>query len=59
MCSLKYMYVKKKKKKKKKVRQGGVLWPQLFAIYMNDLAVCLTQCKAGCRQNETVTNHVC
>ena len=24
------------------VRQGGVLLPQLFAIYMNDLSVCLT-----------------
>ena len=25
---------------------------------MNDLSVCLTQCKAGCHLNETVTNHV-
>ena len=40
------------------VRQGGVLSPQLFAIYMNDLSVCLTQCKAGFHLNETVTNHV-
>ena len=32
------------------VRQGGVLLPQLFAIYMDDLSVCLTQCKAGCHQ---------
>ena len=40
------------------VRQGSVLSPQLFAIYMNDLSVCLTQCKAGCHLNETVTNHV-
>ena len=40
------------------VRQGGVLSPQLFVIYMNDLSVCLTQCKAGCHLNETVTNHV-
>ena len=30
------------------VRQGGVLSPQLFAIYMDDLSVCLTKCKAGC-----------
>ena len=37
------------------VRQGGVLSPKLFAI---DLSVCLTQCKAGCHLNETVTNHV-
>ena len=40
------------------VRQGRVLSPQLFAIYMDDLSVCLTQCKAGCHPNETVTNHV-
>ena len=25
---------------------------------MNDLSVCLTQCKAGCHLNETVTKHV-
>ena len=40
------------------VRQGDVLLPQLFVIYMDDLSVCLTQCKAGCHLNKTVTNHV-
>ena len=35
-----------------------VLPPRLIAIYMDDLSVCLTQCKAGCHLNETVTNHV-
>ena len=40
------------------VGQGGVLSPQLFAIYIDNLAVCLTECKAGCHLNETVTNHV-
>ena len=40
------------------VRQGGVLLPQLFVIFMDDLSVCLAQCKAGCHLNETVTNHV-
>ena len=40
------------------VTQGGVLLPQLFAIYVDDLSVCLTQRKAGCQLNETVTNHV-
>ena len=40
------------------VRQGGVLSPQLFAIYIDDLSVCLTQYNAGCHLNETVTNHV-
>ena len=39
------------------VRQGGVLLTQLFAIYMDDLSVCLTQCKAGCHLYDTVTNH--
>ena len=40
------------------VRQGGVLLPQSFAIYMDDLSVCITQCKTGCHLNETVINHV-
>ena len=30
----------------------------LFAIYIDDLSVCLSQCKAGCHLNETVTGHV-
>ena len=29
-----------------------------FAIYMDDLSVCLTQRKTGCHLNETVPNHV-
>ena len=41
------------------VRQGDVLSLKLFAIYMDDLSVCLTQSKAGCHINETITNHVC
>ena len=40
------------------MRQGGVLSSQLLAIYMDDLSVCFTQCKAGCHLNEAVTNHV-
>ena len=32
--------------------------PQLFAFYMDNLSVCLTQCKAGYHLNETVINHV-
>ena len=40
------------------MRHDGVLSPQLFAIYVHDLSVCLTECKAGCHLNETVTNHV-
>ena len=41
------------------VRQGGVLSPQLFAIYMGYLSVCLTQCNAGCHLNETLLIMVC
>ena len=40
------------------VRQGFFLLPQLLSIYMDDLSVCLTQCKAGSHLNENVTNHV-
>ena len=40
------------------MRQGGVLSSQLLAIYLDDLSVCVTQCKVGCHLNETVTNHV-
>ena len=40
------------------LRKGGVLLPQLFAIYMDNLSVCLTQCNAGCQLNETVINHI-
>ena len=35
-----------------------VLPPRLIAIYIDDLLVCLTQCKARCHINENVTNHV-
>ena len=40
------------------VRQGGVLSPKLFAIYMDDLSLYLIEYKAGCHLNETLTNHV-
>ena len=42
------------------VRQGGVLSPKLFAIYMysDDLSNELALCKSGCYINEQCMNHV-
>ena len=40
------------------MRQGDVLLSQLLTIYIVHLSACLTQCKAECHLNETVTNHV-
>ena len=39
------------------VRQGGVLSPKLFAIYI-DLSQDLATCKSGCYINEQCMNHV-
>ena len=38
------------------VRQGGVLSPVLFAIYVNDLLLKLNSCKFGCHINHTCFN---
>ena len=40
------------------VRQGGVLSPKLFAIYIDDLSQELATCKSGCYINEQCMNHV-
>ena len=40
------------------VRQGGVLSPKLFAIYLDDLSNELALCKSGCYINEQSMNHV-
>ena len=40
------------------VRQGGVLSPKLFAIYIDDLSNELALCKSGCYINEQCMNHV-
>ena len=40
------------------VRQGGVLSPKLFAIYIDDLSQDLAMCKSGCYINEQCMNHV-
>ena len=40
------------------VRQGGVLSPKLFAVYIDDLSQDLAMCKSGCYINEQCMNHV-
>ena len=40
------------------VRQGAVLSPKLFAIYIDDLSQDLAMCKSGCYINEQCMNHV-
>ena len=39
------------------VRQGGVLSPKLFAIYIDDLSNEIALCKSGCYINEQCMNH--
>ena len=40
------------------VRQGGILSPRLFSIYIDDLSKQLTKCYAGCYIGDTCINHV-
>ena len=40
------------------VRQGGVLSPKLFAVYVNDLSLNLAKCKVGCFIDNVCFNHV-
>ena len=40
------------------VRQGGILSPRLFALYVNQLTNRLIACKAGCYFNDMCINHV-
>ena len=40
------------------VRQGGILSPRLFALYVNQLTDRLLSCNAGCYINDMCINHV-
>ena len=40
------------------VRQGGVLSPKLFAIYVDNLSQDLAMCKFGCYIDDQCINHV-
>ena len=40
------------------VRQGGILSPFLFNVYMDDLSVNLKKCPRGCIAGDTVVNHL-
>ena len=40
------------------VRQGGILSPKLFAIYVEDLSHELTLCKSCCYFDDQCMNHV-
>ena len=40
------------------VRQGGILSPFLFNVYIDDLSVSLKKCPTGCIAGGTVVNHL-
>ena len=40
------------------VRQGGILSPMLFNVYMDDLSKKLKECKTGCVVGESIINHL-
>ena len=40
------------------VRQGGILSPFMFNIYMDDLSVNLKKCPTGCISGGTIVNHL-
>ena len=40
------------------VRQGGILSPFLFNVYMDDLSVIFKKCPTGCIAGGTVVNHL-
>ena len=40
------------------VRQGGLLSPALFKLYMDELSQQLNGCKTGCVLGNKITNHL-
>lgn len=40
------------------VRQGGILSPHLFNVYMDDLSTILNDCSVGCSYNNEIINHL-
>lgn len=40
------------------VRQGGILSPLLFNVYIDELSSLLNVCKTGCVIGQTVVNHL-
>ena len=40
------------------VRQGGVLSPKMFAIYIDDLSLDLATCTSGCYIDDQFMNHI-
>ena len=40
------------------VRQGGILLPYLFNVYMDDLTIALNKCNTGCVIGSTTINHL-
>ena len=40
------------------VRQGGILSPSLFFVYINDFSILLNTSKIGCHNDNVCINHV-
>ncbi len=40
------------------MRQGGILSPILFNLYVDELSECLNVCKTGCMIRNTLVNHI-